>query len=230
MAGKYKITYGVDIVFCIDASRSMERHLDAVKQLVFNSVKDLKRSMDARGQAISQLRARMILFRDYLEDADRAMMVTDFFEFPAQNEQFREAVQSITAEGGGIASSQDGLEALAFAIKATQWDKSSMKRVHLVVVISDNPAHPLGYGSRSPYYPRGMAKDFDELTAWWGSKYAPGIMDEYAKHMIIFAPDAPGWREIQNNWNRVVHYQSDAGAGLSERDYDAILSILANSL
>lgn len=230
MGNPYKITYGVDIVFCLDCSRHMEPELERVKKHVCDIFDELKRSMDSKGQSISQLRARIILYRDYLEDGDRAMMVTNFFQFPAQKEEFRDAVQSITAGGGGVGTAQDGLEALAYAIKTTPWDRSSIRRVHLIVVYSNNPAHPLGYGARSPYYPKGMAKDFDELTAWWGSKYAPGIMDEYAKRMIIFAPDAPGWKEIRSNWNKVVHYTSDAASGLREYDYDSILSLLTNSI
>lgn len=230
MGSPYKITYGVDIVFCIDCSRHMEPELERVKKHVCDFCGDLIRNMDSKGQPISQLRARIILYRDYLEDGDQAVLGTYFFQFPAEKEEFRDAVQSITAGGGGVGTAQDGLEALAFAIKSTPWDRSSTKRVHLIVVYSNNPAHPLGYGSRSPYYPKGMAKNFDELTAWWGSKYAPGIMDEYAKRMIIFAPDAPGWKEIRNNWNKVVHYTSDAASGLREYDYDSILSLLTNSI
>lgn len=230
MGNRYRITYGVDMVFCIDISRYMEPELDRVKRQVSELYLDVKRSMEARGRVISRLRARIILFRDYLGDGKQAMMVTDFFEFPAQKEQFREAVQGIEAGGGGIASSQDGLEALAFAIKTTPWDRDAVRRVHLIVVYSNNPAHPLGYGARSPYYPKGMARDFEELTSWWGSKYTPGLMDEYAKCMILFAPDAPGWREIRNNWNKVLHYKSDAGDGLPVCDYDAILSIICKDL
>ena len=230
MKSPYKITYGVDIVFCIDCSRHMEPELERVKKHVCDFCDELKRSMDSKGQQISQLRARIILYRDYLEDGDQAMLVTYFFQFPAQKEEFRTLVESITAGGGGVGTAQDGLEALAYAIKTTPWDRSSMRRVHLIVVYSNNPAHPLGYGARSPYYPKGMAENFNELTAWWGSKYAPGVMDEYAKRMIIFAPDAPGWKEIRNNWNKVVHYCSDAGHEMCGCDLDAILSLLTNTI
>ena len=221
--------YYVDIVFCVDVSEGMMPVMDQVKRTICSSLDDL-RHMEAGRDHELVIRARVIVFRDYLEDGNRAMQATNFFELPQQNGEFWDTVNSITAEGGGVASSQDGLEAIAYAIKATPWKKhtprSIARRRQVIVVFSNNPAHPLGYGARSPYYPKGMARDFDELTSWWGNRYAPGLMDEYAKRMILFTPDAPGWREIRNNWNKVLHYQSDAGDGLPVCDYDAILSII----
>ena len=75
-----------------------------------------------------------------------------------------------------------------------------------------------------------MAKDFNELTAWWGSKSCPGVMDESAKRLIIFAPDKPGWNTISDNWNNVIQYESEAGSGLEDCDYEQILSAICNSI
>lgn len=229
MGSNYKLSYGVDLVFCIDATQSMDHILDTVKDNALNFYQDFKRVMDAKNKPVAQLRVKIIAFRDYLADGDQAMMMTDFFQLPNQAESFRDAVNSIVADGGGD-DPEDGLEAVAFAIKKSDWSKEATRNRHVIVVWSDDAAHPLGFCSKSSYYPKGMAKDFDELSAWWGSKYAPGIMDEYSKRMILFTPDAPGWREIRDNWNKVIHYESDAGDGLRDCDYDAILSAICNTI
>ena len=229
MGSNYKFTYGVDLVFCIDATQSMDHILDTVKENALNFYQDFKRVMDQLNKPVAQLRVKIIAFRDYLADGDQAMMMTPFFELPNPAGAFRDAVHCIVADGGGD-DPEDGLEAVAFAIKKSEWSKSATKNRHVIVVWSDDGAHPLGFGRSAPNYPKGMAKDFDELTSWWGSKYAPGIMDEYAKRMIIFAPDYPGWREIRNNWNKVLHYQSNAGDGLRDCDYDAILDTICRTI
>lgn len=229
MGSNYKVTYGVDLVFCIDATQSMDEFLDTVKENALNFYNDFKRAMDAENKPVAQLRAKIIAFRDYLADGDQAMMMTPFYELPKHSKEFRDAVNSIVADGGGD-DPEDGLEAVAFAIKKSDWSKSAMKNRHVIVVWSDDGAHPLGFGKSAPNYPKGMAKDFDELTSWWGSKYAPGIMDEYAKRMIIFAPDRYGWREIRNNWNKTVHQPSHAGNGLREHDYSAILNTICKTI
>jgi hypothetical protein len=229
MGSNYKLSYGVDLVFCIDATQSMDHILDTVKDNALNFYQDFKRVMDAKNKPVAQLRVKIIAFRDYLADGNQAMMMTDFFQLPNQAESFRDAVNSIVADGGGD-DPEDGLEAVAFAIKKSDWSKEATRNRHVIVVWSDDAAHPLGFCSKSSYYPKGMAKDFDELSAWWGSKYAPGIMDEYSKRMILFTPDAPGWREIRDNWNKVIHYESDAGDGLRDCDYDAILSAICNTI
>ncbi len=229
MGSNYKFTYGVDLVFCIDATQSMDHILDTVKENALNFYQDFKRVMDAKNKPVVQVRVKIIAFRDYLADGDQAMMMTPFFELPGQSESFRDAVQSIVADGGGD-DPEDGLEALAFAIKKSEWSKAAKKNRHVIVVWSDDAAHPLGFCRKAPNYPKNMAKDFEELSSWWGSKYAPGIMDEYAKRMILFTPDSYGWREIRDNWNKVIHYESEAGNGLRECDYDAILSAICNTI
>ena len=225
-----KLTYGVDLVFCIDATESMYPFLDTVKENALNFYQDFKRVMDQKGKPVIQLRVKIIAFRDYLADGDQAMMETGFYVLPTEAEAFRDAVESIVADGGGD-DPEDGLEAVAFAIKRSQWSNAGIRNRHVIVVWSDDGAHPLGFCKNAPNYPKNMAKDFEELTAWWGTKSAPGLMDEYAKRMLIFAPDFYGWREIRNNWNKVIHYISDsAGDGLRECDYDAILSAISNTI
>ena len=105
-----------------------------------------------------------------------------------------------------------------------------MKKRQVIVVWTDAPTHSLGFGSKSPYYPGGMARDITELTQWWEGSQQEQFMDNNAKRLLLYAPDAPDWNVISQNWNNVLHYASEAGNGLEEFDYEQIINTIKNSL
>ena len=225
---RFKITYGVDLVFCIDATQSMSPILGTVKDNALRLYKDFQEIMEQKHKTVSDLRIRIIAFRDYYYDKEKAMMVTDFFRFPDQAEEFKACIESIEADGGGD-DEEDGLEALAYAMRS-DWNTTTQKRRHVIVMWSDDGTHMLGFGKSVSNYPANMPTDFNELSSWWGSRAAPGIMDESAKRLIIFAPDKEYWNTITDNWNNVVQYESEAGKGLSDYDYKQILHAIGNSI
>lgn len=227
---KMKMRYGVDMVFCIDATASMEMEhiIGEVKKNALNFYQDFREVMEKKGKPVAQMRVRVIAFRDYYYDKENAMLVTDFFTFPEQAEQFEACVNSIVPEGGGD-DPEDGLEALAYAIKS-DWSKEFPRARHVIVVWSDEGTHELGFGKSVANYPKNMAKDFDELTAWWGSPSAPGIMDENAKRLLLFTPEKPGWTQITKNWNNLLHVAREGGKGLDDVTFSAILHTIANSV
>ncbi len=223
--------YDVDLVFVIDATMSMDHILDMVKNNALNLYNDFQKKMAETNKHVDSLRVRIVAFRDYFYDREKAMMVTNFFELPTQAEDFEASVRSITADGGGD-DPEDGLEALAYAIKS-KWNNETgtgNKKRHVIVVWSDDGTHDLGYGNSAENYPKKMAKDFSELTEWWGSKDNPGFMDEYAKRLVMFTPDKDSWTKISTNWNKTIHYVSDAGNGLSDVAYDQVLDGIARTI
>ncbi len=228
MGSNYKLSYGVDLVFCIDATGSMDHILDTVKNNALNFYQDFMDIMNRKHKHVEKLRVRIIAFRDYYYDQENAMMVTDFFNLPEQAADFKECVSCIRAEGGGD-DPEDGLEAIAFAMKSP-WSVETPKRRHVIVVWSDDAAHDLGFGRDASNYPKGMAEDFNELTRWWGSKSHPGIMDESAKRLLLFAPGKNGWNQISDSWNNVIMYESEAGNGLENCDYSQILNAITNTV
>ena len=231
MASNYrdKMTYEVDLVFCIDATMSMDLILDKVKENALNFYQDFQQAMEEKKKKVSQLRVRIVAFRDYYYDKDRAMMVTDFFRLPDMAKEFEACIKSIVPDGGGD-DPEDGLEALAYAIKSP-WCRGQGKKRHVIVVWSDEGTHELGFGKKTSNYPKGMPKDFNELTEWWGSRQSAGIMDESAKRLLMFAPDKPGWSTIRGNWNNVIHaVTDDTDVGLSKVDYKEILNAICNSI
>lgn len=119
MGSNYSLKYNVDIVMCIDATGSMNGILDTVKSNALNFYGDLINSMRKKGKQVNDLRIKVIAFRDYVADGENAMLATDFFRMPEEQEDFRDLVNTISACGGGD-EPEDGLEALAYAIR-TDW-------------------------------------------------------------------------------------------------------------
>lgn len=228
MPENFEMTYNVDIVFCIDTTGSMGPVLEQVKKNALNFYNDITNTMNHQKKNISSLRARVVAFRDYKADRDKAMLVTDFFNLPSDNFNFEKCVGSLSPAGGGD-EPEDGLEALAYAMKS-DWDDAGMKKRHIIVVYSDASTHELGFGKSVTNYPANMPADFAELTAWWGDPQIPGMMNQSAKRLLLFTPDCPYWKDISDNWDKVVHFPSRAGEGLGDQDYGTILNAIYNSI
>lgn len=229
MGSNYKVNYNVDIVFCIDATMSMAPLLDTVKSNALNFYDDFVKVMNGKSKPVGKLRIRVVAFRDYYYDRDEAMLVTDFFDMPSQASDLRACLECITADGGGD-DPEDGLEALAYAMKS-DWNTEPGKKRQVIVVYTDDATHSLGELARGiPEYPEGMPKDFEELTSWWGTKQIQGAMDESSKRLLLFTPEKPWWTTIRDSWNKCIHYESEAGAGLADIDYEQILNAIGNSI
>ena len=224
--------YTVDMVFCIDATQSMEdvsgaqtRIINMVKKNAINFYGDFNNIMGEKGKKVRQLRVRVVVFRDYLADGEHAMMVTDFFQLPQQSSEFEACINSIHAAGGGDIP-EDGLEALAYAIKS-KWTEEGAKKRQVIVVWTDADAHNMGYGKGSKYYPNGMPRNLGELSDWWDD---PMLMKQNETRLVFFAPDEGNWKYISDNWNLTWHIPSAAGNGLAEQNYSEILNLIANSV
>lgn len=228
MGDNYLFKYNVDMVFCIDATASMRPVLNTVKNNALNFYHDVTEAMEKKGKHINEMRIRVIAFRDYLADADAAMMTTDFFRLPEQSADFEKCVKSIQPKGGGD-TPEDGVEALAYAIKS-KWTTGGDKKRNIIVVWTDASTHELGYGKKSSCYPSGMAGSFGELTSWWGDEQCPGQISDSSKRLILFTPYEKEWSVVTENWNNVIHYPSVAGNGLGELDYKEIIDAIGNSI
>lgn len=221
------LKYSVDLVLCIDATGSMSSIIERVKSAALRFHEDLSKQMQEKNKAIDTLRLKIISFRDYFVDGDKAMKESPFFTLPQEKDEFSKFISSVGAEGGGD-EPESGQEALALAFKS-DWLKTGDKWRQIVVMWTDASAHQLEKqeGSKPSNYPGGMPKTFDEITDMWEGQ---GSMNHAAKRLVLYAPDAYPWTNIANNWENVVHYPSKAGAGLIEVDYHGILNAIANSV
>lgn len=214
------IGHAVDIVFCIDGTESQKKALELVKQGIPRFFEDLYRSYHVTHRWIAQLRCRIILFRDYLADGQHAMLATDFFLLPQQEKDFLQYLDSIHAGGGGDPL-EDGLEALAYAIKSS-WTVTSPKKRHIIIIFSDADAHPLGHNQDTCNYPKGIPTNLSELEDWWEDE-----MDIRAKRLLLFTPNKGNWAWIGENWSQTwLVPQED----LDERTYHELVRMLTEAM
>ena len=250
MAGKYKTPYDIDIVMVIDATGSMEKCIEMVKENAKNLYPDFCKRLredPTKEREINQMRIRVITFRDFKayvnegrKPGRKPLQATRFFNMPEDTEAFKRSVSEIKAEGGGFekeefkkyeADPEDGLEALATAIKS-EWVKGQIPdRRHIIVLWTDAPTHELGYGSNVDCYPEGMPKDFKELTRWWEE------MDYMSKRLVLYAPKMERWKSIISSWKNIIFVETKPGqyaetmAELQESDdYGTILDLLVHTV
>ena len=185
--------------------------------------------MEENGKDVSQLRIKVIVFRDYGCD-DEPMVESEFYTLPDQNDAFRSFVSSIEAKGGGDGP-ENALEAIALALKSDWTATPGVKKRHAILVFSDAPALPLGERSGSAKYPSGLPTNLAQLGAWWegtdqsfSGKYNP----EYGR-LVAFVPNAEPWSDLQV-WNRYWAAFSPAGTGLKDVDIQAVLDLLVGSI
>jgi hypothetical protein len=158
------VTYSVDIVLCIDVTGSMQKLIDKVKANALRFYEDLQKVIAEKDKMIDELRGRVIAFRDYYVDGDKAMLESPFFRLPGEQERFAAFVRPLQADGGGD-EPETGLEALALAIQSA-WSKSGDKRRQLIVMWTDASVHKLEKNAEAKpsNYPQDLPKNFDELT------------------------------------------------------------------
>jgi hypothetical protein len=177
--------------------------------------------MARKQKQVSRLRVRVIVFRDFSFDGANALIASPFFDLPDGQESFVEFITLIRAGGGGD-EPESGLEALATAI-GSPWVRIGDRRRHVVVLWTDASAHRLEDAAidRPPGYPPGLPASFAKLTDMWEGQE----MDPAAKRLLIYAPDAYPWNEIQSGWENTVHIVSEPGGGLQEIDFREVLDV-----
>ncbi|WP_406505869.1 vWA domain-containing protein [Streptomyces sp. NBC_00212] len=225
------LQYAVDIVLCIDATGSMFPVLDTVKSSALQFHERLNDVMGKKGKAISQLRLKVIAFRDFGDDPSTAIEQTGFLHLPSQAEDFKQFLNGIDASGGGDIP-ESGLEALALAINSP-WETGLDRRRHVIVMFTDAPAHPLGTaGAGAQEYPASIPRNIDDLFEQWGyARSQTSVMEQSAKRLVLFAPEEAPWSDpIAEEWDLTLHFASKAGQGLEEFEMDEIIETIANSL
>jgi hypothetical protein len=224
--GNQGFSYSVDIALCIDATGSMTPVIDEAKKSALAFHKDLDAALSEKGMVVDALRARVVVFRDFNFDGQHSLETSDFFSLPDHAAEYASFVNSIVADGGGD-EPESGLEGLVAAMKSP-WASTGSKRRQIIVVWTDATAHPIENAPPSASHMIGdLPKDFDQLSELWDGNQ---FMNERAKRLILYAPDAYPWTEMANHWDGVIHYPSRSGTGLQEVDYRSIIDAIANSV
>ena len=235
-----EMTYHVDIVMCIDLTGSMQPCIETVKENALTFWPQLKKRLESASKHVDKVRVKVLGFRDFEADGDQALVESKFFEVSddvlGEDKEFEDFVKGLYADGGGD-EPENALEALALALKS-DWTKEGDKRRHIVVMFTDASAHKLEDADTSnPYYPADMPSTFDELGELWDEhadlqKSSSKGMQKASKRMIIFAPEAYPWPQLNAEWEQVVYKPSAAtDMGLADAaTNDTIFASLVNSI
>lgn len=208
---------------CIDCSHSMHGILDIVKTNALKLYPDLKAACSNVSKNISQLRVKIIGFRNFNIDKENGMFETKFFYLPEEERDFDRYISNVVADGGGD-EPKNGLEALALAIKS-DWTSGGDRRRHIIIMCTDDAAYPLEASSiKNEFYPDNIPKDFDELFDLWEDSNLRG------KTLHLYAPDSYPWSEICCSFSHSLHHPTKRGEGLKDCDYETILRSLVCSI
>ena len=227
MSGQGMGEYCVDIVMCIDATGSMSPIIDEVKNNAMSFYQRFIDSMEENDKEVSELRIKVIVFRDYICDSE-PMVESEFFVLPEQNIAFKNFVAGIEACGGGDGP-ENALEAIALALKS-KWTTSGAKRRHAILVFTDAPALALGERADCPNYPPDLPKTIAQLGSWWEGtdQTLYSTYQRKAGRLVAFVPNAEPWTELQA-WNRYWPAFSPAGTGLPDVDIQSAIDLMVGS-
>lgn len=184
--------YVMDFCLCIDGSAAMSGMMDTVKQQV-KTIRDVSvQGMRRSGQEASDVRVKVIVFRDYACDGDAAMVQSEFFDLndPDGQEAFNRFVDGIEACGGS--GSPNALEAISLALRS-DWKRIGGRfRRQIVILFTASEPLPLQDRERAaaPNYPEGIPQDLADLHAVFDGgdpAYAPDHSPRHCR-LVIYAP------------------------------------------
>lgn len=223
--GQY--SYHVDMVLCIDVSRSMAPYLRRVREqaemlpnLIYHRMQELNKS-------IYGFRVKLLFFNSDTARKVHTALMTDFLCLPWQQEEFNRIVNGLRADGTMEAGG--GLEALAYAV-TSQWIRPPrlVKSRQVIALWTDAaPGRCFSWGMPAHSAPW-LPGSFEELSAWWGNdlEEAQAKMNQWAKRLLLFAPNAGVWRSIAESWDNVIPVFGAAGTELGRKDFRNIATIL----
>lgn len=217
----------IDIVFCIDGTGSMVPCIESVKANARRFHLEFVSAMTDLGSEIDSMRIKVIVFRDYHDDGDQAMVQSPFFELPTDMADFENFLADISANGGGDGP-ENGLEALYYAMRSDFTTAAKDRQV--IVLFSDADALALKQRAGEAGYPADMV-DEEGLSQMWNcvTQDSDLKLRERNKRLVIFAPPETKYQAILSKLNRSIFEPVNMSDGLGEIDFKDIINIIAAS-
>lgn len=215
----------IDMVFVIDGTGSMGPCIDKVKEAAKKFYQKFNEQMILMGSEVTSLRIKTIVFRDYLDDGEEAMVESPFFELPIDLADFEASLAAIHATGGGDIP-ENGLEALHFAF-SSDFTATGLRDRQVIVLFTDADALAIGERNAAPGYPAGMVDETGLISEWimptQTSKLSRG------KRLVIYAPNDSKYKELSSKLPGSNFVPVELSTGLVEFDFDDIIKIIAAS-
>ena len=215
------MSFHIDIVICLDVSGDMAAYIDKTRGTIKFLPEGLVEYMEMEGKSVDKLRVKFITFSDFATEGADAIHETKFFDYFEQKEEAFAFIDGVQPKGGGD-KAENALEALALAIKS-DWTTEGKRRRHVIIMITNAPAHSLQYRSDCEGYPEGMPKDLAELGDWWED-----VDRWYQPILITFAPNVSPWTYMEG-WSRYWFTPDYVDKGFSEFEIADIFSMVFGS-
>lgn len=212
--------YNIDLVYCIDVTTNMAEHIDRVKKELCEWPQLILQTAEEMGHSINQMRIRLICYSDYLTDGEKAIMVTDFFDYAKQKADYESVVAGINLHGG-LGYRKCGLEALAYAFRSDWDEEPGYKHIKNITFWTNGGTRALGLSL--PSYPAKMPESVEELKALW---HEVRTQHKGLCSLVLFAPDMDSWAKMAREWEYCILFPSDAGKGLDDRTRGEIVQAI----
>jgi Flp pilus assembly protein TadG len=200
----------LEVIFCIDATGSMQNTINAVKAKANSFSDDLNTALVARGyEKFDYTRIRAVFYRDFYADDGKLtyywgwgwyqnpipMSSSSFFEMPSQKNALSSFLGTQNADGGGDLP-ESGYECVNEGMSSV-WKKVGdpipntaykIDQVYPVIILwtdADARTMPDTLAQAKPLYPANMPRTQAAFTAKWGDA---NTIDQTNKMLAIFGP------------------------------------------
>jgi hypothetical protein len=205
-----KVKNVADIVFCIDATGSMQDCIDNVKENIESFVTTLENS---NPNSKIDWRARILAYRDFRKDSEYLVNTFNFVSSPAE---LKNQLDSISADGGDD-EPESTLDAILYATKTSDWREKCHR---FIVVFTD--ATPV---------PELDEKTIADLGIPDGFEIFSQTLQGEAIKLFLYGKTAPEYERISKEVPKatVVQYEN-AVEELRSGDFKAIMSTIGKTV
>jgi hypothetical protein len=203
-----KVKGVADIVFCIDATGSMQTVIDSVKDNIdhfVHSLKDLSANMPIDWQA------RVIGYRDFSCDTE---YLIDKFGFVTSADDIKSQLDQIVADGGGD-EPESTLDVIAIAAKKSAWRTTLAHKT--IVVFTDAT-------------PRDIDPKSSTDTGITDIALLKQVMIENHIKLFLYGQQCPQYDELKDLPKASINLFADAITELPKVDFKALLDQIGKTV
>ncbi len=218
----------IDVVFVIDGTGSMAPCIESVKKNAKRFHTEFVSAMTKLNSEINSMRVKVIVFRDYKDDGDQAMIESPFFELPDDNDELDSFLADIYATGGGD-NDENGLEALYYAMKSNFTNNSEDRQV--IALFTDADALELRKRADEPNYPQDMV-DMNGFINTWNCAVQDSSLKlrNHNKRMVLFAPEETKYKTLSTILDKCYYKPISMSKGLGDINFSDIITLIAASV
>lgn len=216
----------VDIVFCIDGSKSMAGGFDSLRTKIENFDGEMRSRFFELGIDVGSVRAKLIVFREYGID-EVPMEISNWLELPDDGDILADKLHNIVLSGRPY-TPKNGFEALFYAMKSDFVENPNDRQIIIMVTGSD--ALDMEARVTSSNYPADMGDLPDLVDMWMGRSSDTNLkLGRYNKRLVMFAPAGSMYEDLISVLEGGIFCPVAPGKGLADIDFGIVVKIMTAS-